>query len=82
MTRIRPPKKITFVSDKKCFSDDLEIAEKFNESFKNAINNLNLSSNEDLLLSTTHLSDSVQRAIEKCKNHPSILTIQNNVTIG
>ena len=42
---------------------------------------MNLSSNEDLLLSTTHLSDPVQIAIEKYKNHPSILTIQNNVTI-
>ena len=28
-----------------------------------------------------HLSDPVQIAIEKYKNHPSILTIQNNVTI-
>ena len=44
--------KITLVSDDKIFSDDLEIAEKFNEFFKNAVNNLNLSSNEDLLLST------------------------------
>ena len=42
---------------------------------------MNLSSNEDLLLSTTHLSDPVQTAIEKYKNHPSILTIQSNVTI-
>ena len=73
--------KIILVSDDKIFSDDLEIAEKFNEFFKNAVNNLNLSSNEDLLLSATHLSDPVQIAIEKFKNHPSILTIQNNVTI-
>ena len=68
------------VSDNKIVSDDLEIAEKFNEFFKNAVHNLNLSSNEDLLLFTTHLSDPVQIAIEKYKNHPSILTIQNNVT--
>ena len=68
--------KITLVSDDKIFSDDLEIAEKFNEFFKNAVNNLNLSSNEDLSLSTKHLSDPVQIAIEKYKNHPSILTIQ------
>ena len=72
--------KITLVSDNKIVSDDLEIAEKFNEFFKNAVHNLNLSSNENLLLSTTHLSDPVQIAIEKYKNHPSILTIQNNVT--
>ena len=45
--------KIILVSDDKIFSDDLEIAEKFNEFFKNTVNNLNLSSNEDLLLSTT-----------------------------
>ena len=69
------------VSDDKLFSDDLKIAEKFNEFFKNAVIHLNLSSNEDLLLSTTHLSDPVQIAIEKYKNHLSILTIQNNVTI-
>ena len=73
--------KITLVSDDKIFSDDLEIAEKFNEFFRNTATNLNLSSNEDLLLSTTHLSDPVQIAIEKNKNHPSILTIQSNVKI-
>ena len=28
-----------------------------------------------------HLSDLVQIAIEKYKNHPSILAIQNNVTL-
>ena len=68
MKKIRPPKKITLVSDDKIFSDDLEIAEKFNELFKNAVNNLNLSSNEDLLISTNNLSDPVQIAIEKYKN--------------
>ena len=68
MKKIRPPKKITLVSDDKIFSDDLEIAEKFNELFKNAVNNLNLSSNEDLLISTNHLSDPFQIAIEKYKN--------------
>ena len=73
--------KITLVSDDKLFSDYLKIAEKFNELFKNAVIHLNLSFNEDLLLSTTHLSDPVQTAIEKYKNHPSIVTIQNNVTI-
>ena len=45
--------KIRLVSDDKIFSDDLEIAKKFNEFFKNAVNKLNLSCNEDLLLSTT-----------------------------
>ena len=69
------------MSDNKIFSDDLEIAKKFNQFFKKAVNNLDLSANEDLLLSTTHLSDPVQIAIEKYKNHTSILTIQNNVTI-
>ena len=63
-------KKITLVSDDKIFSGDLEIAEKFNEFFKNAFNNLNLSSNEDLLLSTTHLSDPVQIAIRKMQKLP------------
>ena len=56
--------KITLVSDEKIFSDDLEIAEKFNEFFKNTVNNLNLSFNEDLLLSTTHLFDPVQIVID------------------
>ena len=79
--KYKATEKITLVSDDKIFSDDLEITEKFNKFFKNTVNNLNLSSNEDLLLSTTHLSDPVQVAIEKYKSHPSILTIQNNVTI-
>ena len=62
--------KITLVSDDKIFSDDLEIAEKFKKFFKSAVNNLNLSSNEDLLLTTTYLSDPVQIAIEKYKKSP------------
>ena len=49
--------KITSISDYKIFSNVFEIAEKFNEFFKNAVNNFNLSSNEDLLPSITHLSD-------------------------
>ena len=73
--------KITLVSGDKIFSDDLEIAEKCKKFFKSAVNNLNLSSNEDLLLTTTYLSHPVQIAIEKYKNHLSILTIQHNVTI-
>ena len=81
MTKIRPPKKVHWSLAIKIFSDDLEIAEKFNEFFKNPVNNLNLSSNKDLLLSTMHLSDPVQKAIEKYKNQPSILAIQNNVPI-
>ena len=81
MKKIRPLKKITLVSDDKIFSDDLEIAEKFKKFFKSAVNNLNLSSNEDLLLTTTYLPDPVQIAIERYKNHLSILTIQHNVTI-
>ena len=68
--------KITLVSDDKFFSDDIEISDEF---FKNLVNNL--SSNEDLLLSTTLLSDPVQIAIENYRNQPSILTIQNNVII-
>ena len=56
--------KITLVSDNKFFSNDLEIAEKLNKFFKNAVNNLNLSANENLPLSTTHLSDS-HRKIQK-----------------
>ena len=77
--RNKATKKITLISEDKIFSDDLKIAEKFNEFFKNVVNHLSLSSNEDLLLSATHLSDPVQMAIEKYKNHPPILTIQNNV---
>ena len=42
---------------------------------------MNFSCNEDLLLSTTHLSDPIEIAIEQYKNHSSILSIENNVTI-
>ena len=38
--------------------------------FKNAVNNCNLSSNEDLLLSTTHLSDPVQISYRKIQKSP------------
>ena len=66
------------IREQKIIKDALMHTNKF---VKNAVNNLDLSSNEDLLFSTTHLSDPVQIAIERYKDHPSIMTVQNNVTI-
>ena len=55
-----------------------EIAEKLNAFFSNIIfsEKLNIEVKEDLLRDATIINDSVERVIQKHKNHPSIKMIQ------
>ena len=57
-------------------SDDSKIAETFNIFFTNAVKNLNISIDPALTSNTDHVEDPINKAIEKYKNHPSIVKIK------
>ena len=50
-----------------------------NLSLSNILYSLDISLDESVLSDTSHLFNPIDIAIEKFKNHPSIITINNNV---
>ena len=70
---------IILVEGDKIISEEAEVAETFNDFFKNAVNSLNITENRCLLTETNNELGGVDEAIEKFKNHPSILSIKEHV---
>ena len=71
--------KITLVDeDEIVISDDQLISEELNQFFKNATKALNIRENS-YLTDKTELSDPMNKAILKHKNHPSILLIKGKI---
>ena len=69
-------KKFILIEDNEIISSDTDVAEKMNDFFINAVTNLNI---EDHFLENNCVNDTktaVEAAIEKFKNHPSILKIK------
>ena len=79
---------ITLVENNVMITDDQKIAEIFNHSFSNAVKNLNIDSyehfsfDEYFLCKETENKDEVLRAIEKYKDHPSIVKIRQHTPEG
>ena len=79
---------ITLVENNVMVSEDQEVAEIFNSFFSNAVKNLNIDSyehfsfDEYFVCKETENEDAVQRAIEKYKNHPSIVKIEQQTPEG
>ena len=71
--------KINLVENDNTVSDDSEIAETFKIFFENAVKNFNVLGDSDSLSPTFHLDNPVDIAVEKFKNHPSIILINSNV---
>ena len=69
-------KNITLVDNNSIISSDIEIAEKLNTFFSNVVKELNIKIKKDLLCDVSNINDPVERAIQKCKNHPSIRMIK------
>ena len=74
-------KNIVLVNDDKIISDDAEVAQLFNDFFKNSVNSLGIQENRYLIIDTMSLSDSVEEAIKKFEVHPSIRAINENRTV-
>ena len=72
---------IVLVEGDKIISDDIEVAQKFNDFFKNAVISLNINENKFLLKETEMCVNGVEEAIRKYEIHPSILSIQENVML-
>ena len=70
---------ITLVCGEKIISEDSEVAQAFNDYFKKPII---VNENRFLLSDTTEDLSPVDEAVAKFKNHPSIITINENVEIG
>ena len=74
---------ITLVENNDIISDDFKIAETFGDFFSNAVKNLNIHIDPALTSNADHIQDPIHKAIEKYKNHPSIVKIKeicNNTT--
>ena len=76
--------KISLVDGNEIISEDYKLAETFNTFFKEAVNKLDIQGNIDITdpVDPLHFKDPVNIAIEKYKNHPSILKIKEMVTTG
>ena len=68
--------KITLVEDNEIYEDDKRISEIFINFFSDAVKNLNIEVNTDILLDDQNEMDPINKAIKKYTNHPSILTIK------
>ena len=73
--------KITLVDNDEIISDDKQIADLFSDFFVESVASLDIEENEALLNNVDHLSDPVQKALLKFKDHPSIREIKKNVCI-
>ena len=67
---------IVLVNGDKIISDDLEVAQTFNDFFKHSVNALNIQQNQLLHTQTNHKLNSVKGAIDKFRNHPSVISIR------
>ena len=73
--------KITLVKEGKILSNDGEVAEAFNQFFKESVQSLNINENTLLQTDTGDLTDPVEIALKKFSNHPSIRDIREMVDI-
>ena len=70
---------INLVENLDICSDDEKVAHIFNTYFSNVVNNLNIERKEDILNLNVNDYDPILKAIDKYKNHPSILNINETV---
>ena len=69
------------VNGDKIISDDAELAQTFNDFFKNSVPSLNIAENRFLLTDTSITFDRVKESIIRFEIHPSIRSINENVEI-
>ena len=70
--------KITLVEDNSILENNDKIAETFNNFLTSAVLNLNIPPFVDPSVEVDHTEDPILRIIEKYKNHPSIVPINEN----
>ena len=70
---------ITLVNEGKIITEDVQVAQTFNDFFDNAVNSMNIEEDKYLETDNIRLSDPVEIAIKKNENHPSIIKIKENI---
>ena len=80
--KVNTSSKITLVENESIISNDNDVASAFQNFFDNAVSSLNLSCDNAFVSETTNFKNPIDIAIEKFKNHPSIIAIKNNVSLS
>ena len=70
---------ITLVNGENIISDDTKVSETLNTFFQSAVQKLEIKENSYLLTDNSDVADPIDAIIKKIENHPSILTIKENV---
>ena len=70
------------MKENELIQNDQEIANELNTFFKNTVSNLNINENPYIINQVSDDSlDPVEKCINECKFHPSILLIENRIKI-
>ena len=69
---------ITLIKGNKIISDDIDVANTLNSFFESAVK---ITEPADFLVDVKNVSDPIDAAILKFKNHPSIKRINENVNV-
>jgi len=79
--KCRTQNAITLVQGKKIITKESEVAAEFKQEFSNAVKNLNIDFDWQATTDITNIADPIDMVIEKYKDHPSILKINQNVEL-
>ena len=63
-------------------AEDTEVENTLNMYFESAVNSIGITENKHLLTETDNLKDPVKISIKKFENHPSILSINENINVN
>ena len=74
--KIKSTEYITLEENGKIITNDKELARIFNEFFVNIVANLRINTKHSFLINTDNENDPIEKAIAKCKNHSSIISIK------
>ena len=72
---------IVLVESDKIVSDDVNVAQTFNEFFDNTVKSLGITENRLLLSELVQSTDKINDAIKMYETHPSVIKIKENVHI-
>ena len=76
--KLQSKSKIVLIEDETIISNDVEVAETMNEFFVTVTDSLGIDENSNYENATEGIIDSVDKAVHKFSNHPSILKIKDH----
>ena len=79
--KCRTQNTITLVKGNNIISDASKVGEEFKQEFSNAVKNLNIDFNWQPTTDVSTIADPIDKVIEKFKDHPSILKINEKIEV-